>query len=183
MLAAQKSARRTSSPVLPPPGGTQSMFPLKSSQSAPTASPTSPSGAVFELESIPTIPSILSSSQFSPVPWTASQSSSLPSLAATNTASSGLSAIPEISAVSVKSGDEGNGIPESTAEMVETVPKEEDGRRLWRSGKHATPAPAPSTPPTSASIPHANSLKLHSPPSIAQVLDRAGKPNPDTLVQ
>ncbi|EMD36996.1 hypothetical protein CERSUDRAFT_114899 [Gelatoporia subvermispora B] len=174
VLAVQKLARRTSSPVLPPPSGTQSMFPLRGS---PTTSPVFPmaslSSAGIDLGSIPTIPSLSSGAQISPVPSIISHSLSLPSLTATNTASSGLSAIPELPKLLADEGDAAGTdleVPEPKIEKREVEPPPGSSPK-----KHVS-AGSVSSIRTSSS--HTNP-RSGSSPSIGQVLDRATGPNTD----
>ncbi|OCH94581.1 hypothetical protein OBBRIDRAFT_789060 [Obba rivulosa] len=177
ILAAQKQARRTSSPVLPPPGGTQSMFSFKGSPSIKTSPAISASNPSFELESIPTIPSFGSEQRISPIPSIASPSFSLPSLTATNTASSGLSAIPELpkspaGTVSAESSDYEPIVPAAEC------PTTGEEQHVPHPRKHVATI---STSSTSASTAYADNLKMGAAPSIGQVLDRATESKADTL--
>ena len=151
--AQQKRPRRTSSPTLP---GTAS-------------------GLGISVSDLPSIPSLPDSELGHDSPMTSPSETavSIPSLATTNTASSGLSAIPEAPPTPVR----------ATMEVDAPKVHEQDRRRSKRESAlmssqriprhHVSNASISSSSSASASGAYASNLKIGASPSIGQVLDYA----------
>ncbi|KZT65184.1 hypothetical protein DAEQUDRAFT_540035 [Daedalea quercina L-15889] len=161
--AQQRRPRRTSSPTLP-------------------GSVTGLGISVGDLPSIPSLPESELGHDMSPMTSPSETVVSIPSLTAADSASSGLSAIPEAPATPVRASME-KGMPD--------VPKEKDlnGRRLRREsavmgsphipGRHTSSPSISSSSPASASAAYAGNLEMGASPSIGQVLDRVSMTDSD----
>lgn len=147
-LAAVKQARRTSSPVLP----TLSGSPLPASRSSKTTAST---GLGIDY---PSIPSLSDAASRGSINSTGSSAMTMPSLTATNTTSSSLSAIPES--------------PNRDIEMNRNPSADQDKARRDIDERQGPRALKPlSGTPSSSSLAYHNNLKLGESPSISSILD------------
>lgn len=153
----------------------QSALPSQQKRPRRTSSPTLPgsaSGLGISVGDLPSIPSLPDSELGHDSPMTSPSETavSIPSLATMNTASSGLSAIPEAPSTPVR----------ATMEADAPKVKEQDRRHSKRESgmsspriprRHVSNASISSSSSSSASGAYASNLKIGASPSIGQVLD------------
>ncbi|KAH9947830.1 hypothetical protein B0H21DRAFT_821511 [Amylocystis lapponica] len=144
--AKRKEARRTSSPLIAGASG------LSVSSTG--------LGISVDMPSIPSLPWSDDGHANTTPPTSTSAASSLPSLAAVNTASSGLSAIPESP----------GRLPENDKEQER---REKEERRASRALKRISASSSSASSVPASSTAYSNNLKVGTSPSIGQVLDSA----------
>ncbi|THH30479.1 hypothetical protein EUX98_g3690 [Antrodiella citrinella] len=165
--SSSRSARRTSSPILPPSSPSPSSKSLKASKPpVPTASGAGLGIQNIDIPSIPTASSSLGFNRLSTTDTTLSSASTIPSLTSnvSTASSSALSAIPETS----------NGALDPQEREKENQERERDTRRTSRQSKRL------SASSTTASV---GVAKMAHTPSISQMLDKSTESSMDDLLR